>query len=68
MKTIAAKSDARFLLIPPLLNSTSETVTNNQFQDDSFGEDGKLLGKILNITYTFIQLLVCLFHITSVFI
>ncbi|CAN6886433.1 unnamed protein product [Brassica oleracea] len=43
MKTIAAKSDARFLLIPPVLNSTSETVTNNQFQDDSFGEDGKLL-------------------------
>lgn len=45
MKTIAAKSNARFLLIPPLLNSTSETVTNNQFQDDSFQEDGKLLGK-----------------------
>ncbi|CAN6892963.1 unnamed protein product [Brassica oleracea var. botrytis] len=43
MKTTAAKSDARFLLIPPVLNSTSETVTNNQFQDDSFGEDGKLL-------------------------
>ncbi|XP_013638270.1 PREDICTED: malonate--CoA ligase [Brassica oleracea var. oleracea] len=52
MKTIAAKSDARFLLIPPLLNSTSETVTNNQFQDDSFGEDGKLLDDPALIVYT----------------
>ncbi|KAJ4893755.1 Malonate--CoA ligase [Raphanus sativus] len=52
MKTIAAKSNARFLLIPPLLNSTSETVTNNQFQDDSFQEDGKLLDDPALIVYT----------------
>ncbi|KAF2559074.1 hypothetical protein F2Q68_00017599, partial [Brassica cretica] len=52
MKTTAAKSDARFLLIPPVLNSTSETVTNNQFQDDSFGEDGKLLDDPALIVYT----------------
>lgn len=52
MKTIAAKSDARFLLIPSVLNSTSENVTRNQFQDDSFEGDGKLLGKILNVLVT----------------
>lgn len=44
MKTIAAKSDARFHLIPPVVNSASETVTRNQFQDDSFEGDGELLG------------------------
>lgn len=49
MKTIAAKSNARFLLIPPVVNSTSESVTRNQFQDVSFEAEGKLLGKILNI-------------------
>ncbi|XP_056845320.1 malonate--CoA ligase isoform X4 [Raphanus sativus] len=43
MKTIAAKSDARFHLIPPVVNSASETVTRNQFQDDSFEGDGELL-------------------------
>ncbi|CDY28376.1 BnaC01g35460D [Brassica napus] len=46
MKTIAAKSDARFHLIPPVVNSTSETITHNQFQDDSFEGEDKLLGKI----------------------
>ncbi|KAG2305963.1 hypothetical protein Bca52824_025711, partial [Brassica carinata] len=43
MKTIAAKSDARFLMIPPVLDSTSENVASNQVQDDSFEGDGKLL-------------------------
>ncbi|CAN7106832.1 unnamed protein product [Brassica rapa subsp. narinosa] len=52
MKTIAAKSDARFHLIPSVLNSTSETVTRNQFQDDSFEEDGKLLDDPALIVYT----------------
>jgi len=49
MKTIAAKSGARFHLIPPVVNSTSETVACNQFQDDSFEAEGKFLGKFLNI-------------------
>lgn len=49
MKTIAAKSGARFHLIPPVVNSTSETVTRNQIQDDSFKSEGKFLGKLLNI-------------------
>ncbi|CAG7877425.1 unnamed protein product [Brassica rapa] len=43
MKAIAAKSDARFLLIPHVVNSTTETVTRNQFQEGSFEGDGKLL-------------------------
>ena len=50
MKTIAAKSDARFLLIPPVVNSTTETVTRNQFQEGSFEGDRKLLGKIFEYT------------------
>ncbi|KAF8080753.1 hypothetical protein N665_0924s0018 [Sinapis alba] len=52
MKTIAAKSDARFLLIPPVVNSTSENVTRHQFQDDSFEGDGKLLDDPALIVYT----------------
>ncbi|KAL0743286.1 hypothetical protein Bca4012_084799 [Brassica carinata] len=52
MKTIAAKSDARFLMIPPVLDSTSENVTSNQFQDDSFEGDGKLLDEPALIVYT----------------
>ena len=47
MKTIAAKSDARFLMIPRVVSSASETVTNNHFQDASFEGEDKLLGKIV---------------------
>lgn len=49
MKTIAAKGDARFLLIPSVVNSTSETVAGTQFQVDSFEAEGKFIGKILNM-------------------
>ncbi|CAH2053566.1 unnamed protein product [Thlaspi arvense] len=52
MKAIAAKSDARFLLIPHVVNSTSETVASNQFQDASFEEEGKLLDDPALIVYT----------------
>ncbi|WZY95370.1 hypothetical protein YC2023_067699 [Brassica napus] len=52
MKTIAAKSDARFLLIPPVVNSTTETVTRNQFQEGSFEGDRKLLDDPALIVYT----------------
>uniref|UniRef100_A0A1J3I6P3 Malonate--CoA ligase n=1 Tax=Noccaea caerulescens TaxID=107243 RepID=A0A1J3I6P3_NOCCA len=52
MKTIAAKSNARFLLIPSVVNSTSESVTRNQFQDVSFEAEGKLLDDPALIIYT----------------
>jgi malonyl-CoA/methylmalonyl-CoA synthetase len=52
MKTIAAKSGARFHLIPPVVNSTSETVACNQFQDDSFEAEGKFLDDPALIVYT----------------
>ncbi|CAN6925810.1 unnamed protein product [Brassica oleracea] len=57
MKTIAAKSDARFHLIPPVVNSTSETITHNQFQDDSFEGEDKLLGKIAATTHSSVTVL-----------
>ncbi|EFH59242.1 hypothetical protein ARALYDRAFT_318392 [Arabidopsis lyrata subsp. lyrata] len=52
MKTIAAKSGAQFHLIPPVVNSTSETVARNQFQDDSFEAEGKFLDDPALIVYT----------------
>ncbi|KFK38968.1 hypothetical protein AALP_AA3G183200 [Arabis alpina] len=51
MKTIAAKGDARFLLIPSV-NSTSETVAPTQFQVDSFEAEGKFLDDPALIIYT----------------
>ncbi|EOA30153.1 hypothetical protein CARUB_v10013261mg [Capsella rubella] len=52
MKTIAAKSGAKFHLIPPVVNATSETVARNQFQDDIFKTEVKFLDDPALIVYT----------------
>ncbi|CAN8269251.1 unnamed protein product [Cochlearia groenlandica] len=52
MKDISSKCNARFLLIPPVFNSSSEPVACNQFQEGNNEAEGKLLDCPALIVYT----------------